>query len=155
MNKKQAEANHIIENRKARHEYFIEDTYEAGIALEGWEVKSLRAHRVQINDAHVIIKHGEAYILGSLITPLPTASTHVTADPSRTRKLLFHRREINKLMGLIDRQGYTLVPLKLYFKNRRIKCLVGLARGKKQHDKRQTQKDKDWQREKARILKRD
>lgn len=154
MNKKRVE-NHIIENRKARHAYFIEDTFEAGMALEGWEVKSLRAHKVQINDAHVIIKRGEAFLLGSIINPLPTVSTHIVADPARTRKLLLKKAEINKLIGLIERQGYTLVPLKLYFKNQRIKCLVGLARGKKQHDKRQAEKAKDWQREKARILKRD
>jgi SsrA-binding protein len=154
MNKKLSE-NQIVVNRKARHEYFIETTYEAGIALQGWEVKSLRAGRVQITEGHVIIKNGEAFLLGSLITPLSTASTHIIADSSRTRKLLLHRAELEKIRGLIDRQGYTLVPLKLYFKKSHIKCLVGLARGKKQHDKRHAEKNKDWQREQARLLKRD
>jgi len=153
MNKKKTPSSQIIENRKARHEYFIEDTFEAGLVLEGWELKSLRAGRVQISESHAIIKHGEAWLFGGIITPLPTASTHINPDPTRTRKLLLSRREIDKLMGLIDRQGYTIVPLKLYWKNGKVKCLIGIAKGKKQHDKRASQKDQDWQREKSRIMK--
>jgi SsrA-binding protein len=154
MNKKKAPSSQIIENRKARHEYFIEDTFEAGLVLTGWEVKSLRAGRVQINESHAIIKRNEAWLFGSIITPLPTASTHVNPDPQRTRKLLMKRREIDKLIGLIDRQGYTIVPLKLYWKDSKVKCLIGVAKGKKQHDKRASQKDADWQREKGRLMKR-
>ena len=153
MNKKTTTDNSITNNKKARHDYFIEDTLEAGMALEGWEVKSLRAGRVQINDSHAIIRRSEIFLLGGVITPLPTASTHRTNDPTRTRKLLLHRKEINKLIGLIERKGYTLVPLKLYWKRGKVKLLLGLAKGKKQHDKRQSLKEKDWQRDKQRILK--
>lgn len=151
--KKKVAPGSIAQNKKARHEYFIEENFEAGLALEGWEVKSLRAGRVQLNESYVLIKDGEAYLFGGHITPLPTASTHITPDPTRTRKLLLHRREISHLIGAVERQGYTLVVLALYWKNGKIKADIGLAKGKKQHDKRATQKDRDWQRDKARMLK--
>lgn len=144
----------IVQNRYARHEYFIEENYEAGIALEGWEVKSLRDKRVQLKEAYVFVKDAEAYLFGAHITPLPTASTHINPDPTRTRKLLLNRAELNKLMGAVDRKGYTLVPLALYWKRGRAKLDVGLAKGKKQHDKRATDKERDWNREKNRVMKR-
>ncbi len=143
----------IAVNKKARHDYFIEETYEAGIALEGWEVKSLRAGKVNIRDAWVKILNNEAWLIGALITPLTTASTHTHHDPTRTRKLLLHRREIDRLMGKVDQQGYTLVPLQLYWKKGRVKLEFGLAKGKKLHDKRATERDRDWQRQKQRLLK--
>ena len=143
----------IVFNKKAKFEYFIEADLEAGIMLEGWEVKSLRAGKINITDAHVIIKNGEAWLLGAQIQPLPTVSTHITADPARTRKLLLNRRELSQLIGHVERQGYTLVPLSLYWKNSRIKAKIALAKGKKNHDKRETIKDRDWQRDRARILK--
>ncbi|KTD19760.1 SsrA-binding protein SmpB [Legionella londiniensis] len=153
MTSKKQDSGTIVVNKKARFDYFIEDEYEAGIALEGWEVKSLRAGKVNIADAHVIIKHGEAWLLGAQIQPLPTASTHVPADPSRTRKLLLNRRELSKLIGHVERQGYTLVPLSLYWKKSLIKIKIALAKGKKSHDKRDTIKERDWQRTRARVLK--
>ncbi len=143
----------IALNKKARHDYFIEKNYEAGLALKGWEVKSLRAGKAQIREAYVVVRNNEIWLIGAQITPLSTASTHVHADPSRTRKLLLHRREIDQLIGFVDRKGYTLVPLRLYWKDGRAKLDVGLARGKKQHDKRAADRDRDWQRQKARILK--
>ena len=143
----------IALNKKARHEYFIEDRYEAGIALEGWEVKSLRAGKVNVTEAYVTLKDGEAYLFGATISPLPTASTHVHPDPTRTRKLLLHREELNRLIGLTERKGYTLVPLAMYWKRGRAKVEIGLAKGKKLHDKRADAKDRDWQREKQRIFK--
>ena len=143
----------IAENRKARHEYFIEDTYEAGMALQGWEVKSLRAGRVQIKEAYVFIKNAEAFLFGSHISALPTASTHVIHDPIRTRKLLLNRSELNGLVGAVERKGYTLVPLEMYWKTGRAKIRIGLAKGKQAHDNRDTAKDRDWQREKSRLLK--
>ncbi|NLG76284.1 MAG: SsrA-binding protein SmpB [Xanthomonadaceae bacterium] len=143
----------IAENRKARFEYFIEETYEAGIALQGWEVKSLRAGRAQLKEAYVFIKDGEAFLFGAHISPLPTASTHVLPDPIRTRKLLLNRAEIDRLVGAVERRGYTLVPLEMYWKNGRAKLRIGLAKGKKEHDKRASSKDRDWQREKSRLLK--
>jgi SsrA-binding protein len=143
----------IAQNRKARHDYFIEDTYEAGVALQGWEVKSLRAGRVQLDQGYVFLKDGEVWLFGALITPLPTVSTHFVADPQRTRKLLLNKREISKLIGNVERKGYTLVPLSLYWKNNRIKLEIGLAKGKKLHDKRATEKDRDWQRQKQRLFK--
>lgn len=144
----------IALNRKARHDYFIEDTFEAGIALQGWEVKSLRAGRVQIDQAYVLLKNGEAWLFGALITPLQTVSTHITPEPQRSRKLLLKHREISKLIGSVERKGYTIVPLSLYFKaNNLVKLEIGLAKGKKLHDKRATEKDRDWQREKQRIFK--
>jgi SsrA-binding protein len=143
----------IAENRKARHEYFIEETYEAGLALQGWEVKSLRAGRVQLKEAYVFVKNAEAYLFGAHISALPTASTHVIPDPIRTRKLLLNRSELNGLVGSVERKGYTLVPLEMYWKNGRAKLRIGLAKGKQAHDKRETSKDRDWQREKSRLLK--
>ena len=142
----------IALNKKARHDYFIDERYEAGIALQGWEVKSLRAGKVQIIDSYILLKDNEAYLLGGLITPLPTASKHVPADPQRTRKLLLHRYELNKLIGAVERKGYTLIPTALYWKNGKVKLELGIARGKKAHDKRETEKDRDWQRQKARLM---
>lgn len=151
---KKAETNTTIaQNRKARHDYFIEDRFEAGLVLEGWEVKSLRAGRIQLDQAHILLKAGAAYLFGSLITPLQTASTHIHPDPQRTRKLLLHQRELSKLIGSIERRGYTLIPLSLYWKNNRVKIEIGLAKGKKLHDKRDTEKQRDWAREKQRLLK--
>lgn len=143
----------ITQNKKAFHDYFVEQRIEAGLVLEGWEVKSLRAGKVQLRDAYVLLKGGEAFLLGSLINPLNSASTHVTADPQRTRKLLLHRPEIAHLIGAIERKGYTAVALALYWKKGRVKCELGLAKGKMQHDKRDAEKDRDWQRDKQRILK--
>jgi SsrA-binding protein len=142
----------IAENRKARHEYFIEERYEAGLALQGWEVKSMRAGRAQLAEAYVFIRKGEAYLFGAHISPLPAASSHYVADPVRTRKLLLNRAELDRLVGAVEREGYTLVPLELYWKNGRAKLRVGLAKGKKQHDKRASEKDRDWQRDKARLM---
>jgi SsrA-binding protein len=142
----------IAENRKARHDYFIEDRYEAGLALMGWEVKSLRAGRAQLTEAYVFIRAGEIFMMGAHLSPLNSASTHVTADPTRTRKLLLNRAEIDRLVGAVEREGYTIVPLELYWKHGRAKVRIGLAKGKKQHDKRATEKDRDWQRDKARVL---
>ncbi len=143
----------IAVNKKARHDYFIEETYEAGLVLEGWEVKSLRAGKVNIRDAWVKILNDEAWLIGALITPLTTASTHTAHDPTRIRKLLLHRREIDRLRGRVEQQGYTLVPLQLYWKRGRVKLEFGLAKGKKLHDKRATLKERDWQRQKQRLLK--
>ena len=144
----------IAENRKARFDYFIEDRYEAGLALQGWEVKAMRAGRAQLKESYVYLRAGEAFLIGAHISPLPTASTHVAADPVRTRKLLMHRSELQQLIGSVERHGYTLVPLELYWKKGRAKIRIGLAKGKKQHDKRATEKDRDWQRDKARLLRR-
>lgn len=143
----------IVQNRKAFHDYFIEERYEAGLVLEGWEVKAIRAGRVQLKEAYVVVKNGALHIIGSHISPLSAASTHVNPDPTRTRKLLMHGEEIDKLIGKVERAGYTLVPLDLHYTRGRIKLEIGLAKGKKQHDKRQTEKDREWQREKQRILK--
>ncbi|MGD8570790.1 MAG: SsrA-binding protein SmpB [Gammaproteobacteria bacterium] len=145
--------NNIALNKKARHDYFIEEDFEAGMVLEGWEVKSLRAGKVQIRDSHVIVKNGEAWLLGALITPLPTVSTHYTPDPTRTRKLLLHKQELDKLIGAVERKGYTLVPLSMYWIRGRAKIKIGLAKGKQKHDKRAAEKQRDWQREKQRLLK--
>ena len=143
----------IAQNKKARHEYFIEENFEAGLALEGWEVKSLRAGKINLSDAHVILKHGEAWLLGAQIQPLPTAAAHTFPDTTRSRKLLLSRREISRMIGAIERQGYTLIPLSLYWKKNKIKMNVALAKGKKTHDKRETVKDRDWKREQSRIMK--
>ncbi|WP_018934730.1 SsrA-binding protein SmpB [Thioalkalivibrio sp. ALJ24] len=143
----------IALNRRARHDYHIEDRLEAGLALEGWEVKSLRAGRAQISEAYVLLRNGEAYLFGAHFTPLPTASTHINPDASRTRKLLLHRSEINRLIGAVERRGFTLVPLALYWKRGRAKLEIGLAKGKKAYDKRADKKEQDWQRERARIMK--
>jgi len=142
----------IVENRKARHDYFIEETFEAGIELQGWEVKAIRAGRVNLKEAYVIVKDGEIFLLGMHVTPLASASTHVHPDPTRTRKLLLHRREIDRLVGQVERAGYTLVPLDLHFSRGRIKTTIGLAKGKKLYDKREAEKERDWQREKARLM---
>ena len=154
MNKKQDTNSSIAENRKARHDYFIEDTYEAGMALQGWEVKSLRAGRAQLKEAYVFLKNGEAFLYGAHVSALPTASTHIIPDPIRTRKLLLNRAELNGLVGAVERKGYTLVPLELYWKNGKVKLRIGLAKGKQAHDKRATEKDRDWQRDKARLMRR-
>lgn len=143
----------IIDNKKAFHDYFIEERYEAGIALEGWEVKSIRAGRAQLKEAYVILRNGEVFLFGSHISPLPTASTHIHPDPVRSRKLLLHSEEISKLIGKVERAGYTMVPLNLHYAKGRIKCEIGLAKGKKQHDKRDADKQRDWAREKASIMK--
>lgn len=143
----------VAVNKKARFEYFIEERLEAGLALEGWEVKALRAGKAQLTEAYVLLKDGQAWLLGCHITPLPTASTHVHPDPTRTRKLLLHRREIDRLVGAVERRGYALVALKIYWSRGRAKLEVGLAKGKKQHDKRATEKDRDWERQKSRIMK--
>jgi SsrA-binding protein len=142
----------IAENRRARHDYFIEEQYEAGIALEGWEVKSLRAGRAQLNESYVVIKDSEAWLLGAHVSPLATASTHIQPDATRTRRLLLHREELNKLIGAVERKGYTLIPLDLHWARGRAKLRIGLAKGKKQHDKRESEKERDWLREKQRLL---
>jgi len=143
----------IAFNKKVHYDYYTEDQYEAGLVLEGWEIKSLRAGKINLSDAHVIMKRGEAWLLGAQIQPLPTASTHMIPDPIRTRKLLLKRRELDHLIGSVERQGYTLVPLSLYWKHNKIKIKVALAKGKKTHDKREATKDRDWQRDKARLMK--
>ena len=143
----------IALNKRARHEYFIEENHEAGLALQGWEVKSLRAGKAQITEGYVLVKNGEAWLIGAHISPLATTSTHLVADPTRTRKLLLHRRELDRLVGAVERKGHTIVPLKLYWKDGRAKLEIGLAKGKQAHDKRATAKDRDWQREKSRLLK--
>jgi SsrA-binding protein len=149
----QNDANALIaENRKARHEFFIEERMEAGLSLMGWEVKSLRAGRVQLSESYAVVSHGEIFLVGAHITPLASASTHVITAPTRQRKLLMHRAEIDRLVGAVERDGYTLIPLELYWKAGRAKLKLGLAKGKKQHDKRATEKDRDWQRDKARLM---
>jgi len=143
----------IVQNRKALHDYQIEERYEAGIVLEGWEVKAIRAGRAQIKEGYVIVRAAELYLIGAHITPLPQASTHIRPDPVRTRKLLLHAAEIRKLIGKVERAGYTLVPLDLHHRRNRVKIAIGLAKGKKQHDKRAASRDRDWQRERQRLLK--
>jgi SsrA-binding protein len=142
----------IVDNKKAYHDYFIEEKFEAGLMLEGWEVKAIRAGRAQLKEAYVIVKGGEIVLIGAHVTPLSTASTHVHPDPTRTRKLLLHRHEINRLMGQVERAGYTLVPLNLHYSKGRVKLDMGLAKGKKQYDKRETEKLRDWNREKQRLM---
>ena len=154
MSKKSKETdNNIITNRKDFHDYFLEEHFEAGISLMGWEVKALRAGRVQIKESHILVKDREIYLFGAYITPLPAASTHVIADPSRTRKLLLHGREIAKLIGAAQRDGYTLVPVNLYWKNGYVKVNLAIAKGKKAFDKRASEKDRDWSRQKERLMK--
>jgi SsrA-binding protein len=143
----------ITVNKKAFHDYFVEEKYEAGLALQGWEVKAIRAGRVNIKESYVVIKNGEIFLIGMHLTALPTASTHVNPDPTRTRKLLLHNEQIMKLIGKVERAGYALVPLDLHYTRGRIKAEIGLAKGKKQHDKRADEQDKDWKREKERLLK--
>jgi SsrA-binding protein len=142
----------IVDNKKAFHDYFIEERFEAGLMLEGWEVKAIRAGRAQIKEAYVVVKDGEVFLLGAHMSPLATASTHVNPDPVRTRKLLLHGKEIAKLIGKVERAGYALVPLDLHFTKGRVKLEIGLAKGKKQFDKREAEKAKDWDREKARLI---
>ncbi len=142
----------IVQNKKAFHDYFIEEKYEAGIVLEGWEVKAIRDNRTNIKEAYVIIQRGEIYLIGCHITPMGAASTHIRPDAIRTRKLLLHSEEISKLIGKVERSGYTLVPINMHFKGGRIKIEIGLAKGKKQYDKRNAEKERDWERDKARIM---
>jgi SsrA-binding protein len=143
----------IAQNKKALHDYFIEERFEAGIVLEGWEVKAIRAGRVQLQEAYVIVRNTEIFLIGCHISPLPTTSTHVKPDATRTRKLLLNAAEINKLIGSVERAGYTLVPLDMHYVRGRIKLEIGLAKGKKQHDKRTAEKEREWQREKQRLMK--
>jgi SsrA-binding protein len=144
----------IVENRKAFHDYFVEERYEAGLVLEGWEVKSIRAGRVQLKEAYVTLMGAEPFVIGMHVSPLPTASTHVHPDPTRSRKLLLNSEEIKKLIGKVEQKGYTLVPLDLHYTKGRVKISIGLAKGKKQHDKREVEKERDWQREQQQLLRR-
>ncbi len=146
-------SNTIALNRQVKHDYFIEDKFEAGLCLQGWEVKSLRESKLQLQESYVIIQNGEAWLFGAHITPLKTASTHVHPDPTRSRKLLLHKKELDRLIGAVERKGYTLVAIAMYWKNSLAKLEIGLAKGKKLHDKRATEKDRDWKREKQRLLK--
>lgn len=142
----------IITNKKAYHDYFIEEKFEAGLCLQGWEVKAIRAGRGNIKESYVVIRDGEVFLFGMHITPLSEASTHINPDPLRTKKLLLHAKQISKLIGLVERAGYTLMPLDLHYERGRIKAEIGLAKGKKQHDKREAEKERDWNREKQRLL---
>ncbi|MDR2111490.1 MAG: SsrA-binding protein SmpB [Candidatus Accumulibacter sp.] len=142
----------IVNNKKAFHDYFIEEQFEAGIVLEGWEIKAIRAGRAHVKEAYVIVRDGEVFIFGMHITPLAQASTHIKPDPVRTRKLLLHAAQISKLIGKVERAGFTLMPLDLHYTRGRVKVQIGLAKGKKQHDKREAEKDRDWEREKARLM---
>ena len=150
--KSPANSGTIALNKKATHDYFIEQRFEAGIALTGWEVKSLREGKVQLVDSYILLKNNEAFLLGAHITPLKTASTHVIADPTRTRKLLLHARELDKLVNGVQAKGFACVPLALYWKGHLVKCEIALVRGKKDFDKRQTEKERDWDREKQRVV---
>lgn len=143
----------ITVNKKIFHDYFVEEKYEAGLVLEGWEVKAIRAGRTQLKEAYVVIKNGEIWLIGMHITPLLSASTHISPDPTRTRKLLLHGRQIDKLIGLVERSGYALLPIDLHYNKGRVKLEIGLAKGKKQFDKREDAKDKDWKREQDRLMK--
>lgn len=142
----------IVQNKKAFHDYFIEEKYETGMMLEGWEVKAIRDGKVQLKEAYVIVRNGELYLIGCHISPLKTASTHINPDPIRTRKLLLHREEIKRLIGKVERAGYTLVPLDMHYKTGKIKLEIGLAKGKKQHDKRESEKQKEWERTRQRLM---
>ena len=144
----------IVDNKKAFHDYFVEERYEAGLVLEGWEVKAIRAGRAQIKEAYVILKGAEPYVIGMHVSPLSAASTHVRPDPTRTRKLLLNAEEIRRLIGKVEQRGYTIVPLDLHYTKGRVKLAIGLAKGKKQHDKRDAEKDREWQREQQRLLRR-
>ncbi len=150
--KKEPQNSTIAQNKKARFEFALEDRYEAGIALQGWEVKSLRAGKAQIVDTYVLLKDGEAFLIGGLITPINTVSTHFVIDPRRTRKLLLKRRELNKLIGATQQKGYTCVCTAMYWKNHLVKVEIALAKGKQSHDKRETEKERDWNREKQRVV---
>ena len=151
--KKGSQSNTIALNKKSRHDYSLEDRFEAGLVLEGWEVKSLRAGRIQIRDSYILIKDNEAWLFGAVITPLQTASTHIHPDPQRSRKLLLHRSELNRLIGAVERKGYALVPTAMYWIKGRAKLEIALAKGKQAHDKRASSKERDWQRDKQRIMK--
>jgi SsrA-binding protein len=151
--KKKTPSNQIAVNRKVRHDYSIEENFEAGLSLTGWEVKSLRAGRISMGESYILVKDNELWWFGGHISPLSSASTHVNTDPTRTRKLLMHRTEIDRLIGQVERKGYTLVPLSLYWKHGRVKLDIGLAKGKKSHDKRASDKERDWKRDQARIMK--
>lgn len=152
-NKKDADQGGTIAlNKRARHEFAIDERFECGLVLEGWEVKSIRDGKVQLSEAYAIVKNGEIFLFGAQIQPLLSASTHVVPETRRTRKLLLNRKEIDKLVGQVERKGYTLVPLALYWKKNRVKCEIGLARGKQEHDKRATEKERDWDREKQRVM---
>lgn len=151
--KNHKDQNIIALNRKATHDFFIEERFEAGLVLEGWEIKSIRAGRVNLKESYVLVKRGQAWLFGAHISPLPTIPEHLKPDPTRTRKLLLHRSEINKLIGKIEQRGYTAVPLNLHWKKPLVKCDIALAKGKQQKDKRDTQKERDWQRERQRLLK--
>lgn len=153
MAEKDENAGRIAVNRRARHDYFIDERLEAGVVLQGWEVKALRAGRLQLAEAYVLLKNDEAWLFGAHVAPLRTASTHVLPDPTRTRKLLLHRRQIDALVGVAERKGRALVPLAMYWKNGRAKLEIGVARGKKEHDKRDDLRERDWQRERARVMK--
>ncbi|MGZ0018870.1 SsrA-binding protein SmpB [Nitrosomonas sp. wSCUT-2] len=142
----------IVQNKKAFHDYFIEEKYETGIMLEGWEVKAIRDGRIQLKEAYVIIRNGEIFLIGCHISPLKTASTHINPDPVRTRKLLLHAEEIKRLIGKVERAGYTLIPIDMHYKSGRIKVEIGLAKGKKQYDKRESEKQKEWERTKQRLM---
>ncbi|HQV88591.1 MAG TPA: SsrA-binding protein SmpB [Nitrosomonas sp.] len=142
----------IVQNKKAFHDYFIEEKYETGMVLEGWEVKAIRDGRVQLKEAYVIIRKSELYLIGCHISPLKTASTHINPDSIRTRKLLLHAEQIKRLIGKVERAGYTLVPLDMHYKTGRIKLEIGLAKGKKEHDKRESEKQKEWERDKQRLM---
>jgi SsrA-binding protein len=143
----------IADNKKALHDYFIEERHEAGLVLEGWEVKAIRAGRANLKESYVVLKQGQVYLIGCHISPLPTASTHIHPDPTRSRKLLLHAAEISKLIGKVERAGYTLVPLDMHYSKGRIKLEIGLAKGKKQHDKRAAEKEREWKREQSQIMK--
>lgn len=151
--KKKTSSGTICLNKKAGFDYFLEQRFEAGMSLQGWEVKSLRAGKIQLRDSYVIIKNAEAWLFGALITPLGTVSTHYVPENNRTRKLLLHREELNKLIGAVERKGKALIPIAMYWKNNRVKLEIALASGKKEHDKRDAEKDRDWQREKSRVMK--
>jgi len=155
MSKKKTKtpSNIIAQNKKARHDYALESEYEAGLVLEGWEVKSLRAGKAQIKESYVLLKNGEAFLFGAVITPLLSASTHIVPDQQRSRKLLLHDYELSRLIGAVERKGYSIIPLSLYWKGSRVKCKIALAKGKHMYDKRATEKERDWNREKARIAK--
>ena len=151
--KKKTPSNTIAQNKRARHDYHLESELEAGLVLEGWEVKSLRAGKAQINESYILLKDGEAFLFGALITPLLSASTHISPSQQRSRKLLLHDYELSRLIGAVERKGYTIVPLSLYWKGSRVKCKIALAKGKHLHDKRASEKERDWNREKARLAK--
>ncbi len=153
MTKGKNSSSTIVENKKARHDYFIEEDYEAGLVLEGWEVKSFRDGRVNLKESYIIVRNGELFLFGAHVSPLVSASTHINADPTRTRKLLLHKKEIDKFIGAVEKSGYTLVPLNLHWSKGRAKLRFALAKGKKQHDKRETIKQREWDREQHRILK--